>query len=67
MTKQEDKSLSTPIITEKEKQLFLDDLMELYKKHNISIAHQDFHGAFIIERLNEYDVNWINDAYIENN
>jgi hypothetical protein len=38
---------------------FFKELFELYKKYNISLGHEDPHGAFIIEDYNEYNIDWI--------
>jgi len=32
---------------------FLDEIIQVCKKHNLSISHEDNQGAFIIEKENE--------------
>lgn len=48
-------------------QLFLDELFKLYKKHNISISHEDGQGGFIlnVDQYMEDDIKWIHRASIE--
>lgn len=43
---------------------FLIELKKLCKKYNLSISHEDYMGAFIIEKYDEDNINWINDAMI---
>ena len=37
---------------------FLKDYEELCKKYDISFAHEDYHGAFILEEYSENNVEW---------
>lgn len=41
---------------------FLRELEELYRRHGLSLAHEDTHGAFLIEKLSEDNVRWVKDA-----
>jgi hypothetical protein len=41
---------------------FRDELIALYRKHGVSIGHEDSHGAFIIRDFRESDVKWILNA-----
>lgn len=41
---------------------FKDELVALYRKHGVSIGHEDNHGAFIIRDLRESDIRWIQNA-----
>jgi DUF4097 and DUF4098 domain-containing protein YvlB len=43
---------------------FMEDLFKLYKKHDLSISHEDGHGAFIIEKMSDDDVKWMSAAHI---
>ena len=43
---------------------FLDEVMAVCRKHGLSIAHEDDHGAFMIRAFNESDAEWLNDASI---
>ena len=41
---------------------FLADIFEVYRKHGLAISHQDSHGAFMIVKLDDYHVDWLNQA-----
>lgn len=43
---------------------FLEELIRLYEKYDVSISHQDYHGAFIIMDNDKENVDWIKDAEI---
>ena len=60
----EDNSM-TNIESAKRVENFLDELMVLYTKYNVSISHEDGHGGFIIESDCDYNEEWIKDAVIE--
>lgn len=45
-------------------QAFLDDLNEVYRKHGMSLAHEDSNGAFLVEPYSEINVDWLNDASV---
>ena len=53
------------VVSRDKLKLFLDDIIEVYKKHGITIGHEDPHGAF---EFNEYqgedddNVKWITQA-----
>lgn len=42
---------------------FIEDIISVYKKHNLSISHEDEHGAFIIDEYNEDNIGWLLSAY----
>ena len=42
---------------------FITDIVDVYKKHNMSISHEDNHGAFEIKRYSQNNVNWLNNAH----
>jgi hypothetical protein len=42
---------------------FLLDLVLVYKKHGLSIGHEDRHGAFEIEEYQEANVDWLMSAH----
>lgn len=44
--------------------VFLAEIAEVCKKHDMSIGHEDGHGAFIIGRLADHD-GWIDGAFDE--
>ena len=39
--------------------LFLVELKRLCEKHNLSISHEDGHGAFEFDVYNECNIEWI--------
>ena len=41
---------------------FINDIIEVMKKHNLSISHEDSHGAFIIEKYDDYNIKWLKHA-----
>lgn len=41
---------------------FINDLHELYIKHNISISHEDTHGSFIFHKYNRENFDWIKEG-----
>ena len=41
---------------------FLAEIAEVSKKHGLSIAHEDAHGNFEIEKFNMKNIEWLNDA-----
>ena len=43
---------------------FLRDLIEVYKKHELSLGHEDAHGAFIIQPLTDGNINWLQNAML---
>jgi hypothetical protein len=44
--------------------LFIDEILEVYKKHNMSISHEDKFGAFIIEKNFDDNCKWLEYAHI---
>ena len=44
--------------------MFLDEIETLCKKYNLSIAHEDGQGSFIIADYNELNINWLNNAWV---
>lgn len=38
---------------------FLDEIESVCKKHNLSISHEDCHGAFIIEDYSSENIEWL--------
>jgi hypothetical protein len=44
---------------------FLDDLIALYRKHQLCLGHEDAHGSFLIEPLAEWNIKWVSDAPIQ--
>jgi len=43
---------------------FIDDIIRVYKKHDMSISHEDSHGAFIVTDLTNYNILWLKEAMV---
>lgn len=41
---------------------FFADIEAVYRKHNMSISHQDAHGGFLIEEFDESNLEWLKAA-----
>ncbi|MEE1301719.1 MAG: hypothetical protein UHD64_02960 [Bacteroidales bacterium] len=41
---------------------FLEDIDMVCKKHNLSISHEDYMGAFLIEEYSEENIHWLFNA-----
>ena len=41
---------------------FLKEYEELCKKYNITLAHEDCHGGFILEEYDENNIEWVKNA-----
>ena len=39
-------------------QKFFNEYKELCKKYNLSLAHEDYHGGFILEEYKEDNIEW---------
>jgi len=44
---------------------FLDDVIAVCRKHKLSISHEDGHGAFIVQDLDDHDLKWLRDAHYQ--
>ena len=53
---------STDEPTPENVQSFFKEIEELYRKHNLSISHEDGNGAFIIENYDAENLTWLKDA-----
>lgn len=42
---------------------FLYDVIEISKKHGLSISHEDSQGAFIIEKYSDENIEWIQNSF----
>jgi len=51
------------IIHTEKVQRFLNDIVEVYKKHGLALGHEDSQGAFIVEEYDEEFVKWLFEAY----
>ena len=43
---------------------FLNEIDNICKKYDFSISHEDGHGAFIIERYDNFNINWLKDCLL---
>ena len=41
---------------------FVNAIIKLCEEHGMSISHQDFHGAFVIENYDKCNITWFKDA-----
>lgn len=41
---------------------FIEEIVSVYRKHGLSISHEDGHGAFVIESFDETNVEWLERA-----
>lgn len=44
---------------------FLADVLEVCRKHGFCIAHEDGHGAFIVEPINDHSMEWLANAIVD--
>jgi hypothetical protein len=44
---------------------FIADIVSVYRKHGLSIGHEDNHGAFEIDDYHEVNVDWLQNAFNE--
>lgn len=44
---------------------FIADLVQIYKRHGMSLAHEDGQGAFIVETLKETNIEWLQAAHVD--
>lgn len=44
---------------------FFEEIDLVCKKYNVSIAHEDNHGGFIIEDYDLFNIEWLKDARID--
>ena len=52
-------------ITEKQREDFLHDLVNLCYRHGLSLAHEDTEGGFLIHEYNDNDIKWLLSAIWE--
>lgn len=43
-------------VSDEVKNKFLEELLELYKKYNVSIGHEDSNGEFLLNNYSESDI-----------
>lgn len=54
------------VISREKVEAFIDDLIEVYKKHGLSLSHQDTEGAFIVEPISQNNITWLQQANLGN-
>lgn len=42
---------------------FINDIISVYHKHGLSLAHEDIGGCFEIQRLSDENIEWLKNAY----
>lgn len=52
-------------VPSKKADAFIKELIELYKKHDIVLSHEDTQGSFILCPLDEQHIRWIQDTNID--
>ncbi len=53
------------LIENKDADNFIEDIIKLAHKYNLTIAHEDIHGGFIIEDFSAENIKWLSDASME--
>ena len=43
--------------------IFIRDIIEVYKKHGLSLTHEDCEGGFIIDKLSKDNITWLQNAF----
>ncbi len=43
---------------------FVDEIEQVCKKYDLSISHEDGHGAFEIENFDEDNIDWLRNAHV---
>ena len=42
---------------------FLKEIEEVSKKHSLSLGHEDYHGAFTVEKYSNHNIQWLQEAF----
>lgn len=53
------------MITKEQRKAFLEELIEVCRKHNLTLAHEDYQGAFLVCPFLENNIRWLEAARIE--
>ena len=51
-------------VENKEVDAFLKEIVEVCKEHGFSLSHEDTHGAFIVERYDKDNIQWLMEAMV---
>ena len=46
---------------------FIDDIIAVYKKHGLSLTFEDWDNGFIVDKLSEDNVAWLQNTFISKN
>jgi hypothetical protein len=65
MTKRWDKNTRTRVESPTNVEAFLDEYAALCDKHNLTLSHEDDHGAFIITDYREGNIDWVRAASLK--
>jgi hypothetical protein len=49
-------------VENKEVDAFLKEIVEVCKEHGFSLSHEDTHGAFIVEKYDKDNIQWLMEA-----
>ena len=50
------------ILTPDKLKNFFDDIEAVCRKYNLSISHEDGHGSFIIQKYDQFNIDWLREA-----
>lgn len=45
--------------------VFIQDIIKVYKKHGLAISHEDIHGSFEIVKLHKAYIAWLKNASVD--
>lgn len=51
-------------VENKEVDAFLKEIVKVCKEHGFSLSHEDTHGAFIVEKYDKDNIQWLMEAMI---
>jgi hypothetical protein len=54
-------------MTDEKVKAAIEEIISVCRKHGVSIAHEDFHGGFLIEEPDENNYAWLRVATNETN
>ncbi len=43
---------------------FMEEIESICKKYDLSISHEDAHGAFKIDKFSQDNIDWLKDAHV---
>lgn len=57
--------IQTKQFAEQNHELFINEIIAVYKKYGLSLSHEDAQGGFIIEKYKDENINWLRESLIE--